>query len=638
MSPLATTATIDAPPSLGYGVAFDGQLFRLAVGPGRELSVQTAPLQAERIRTSDSPEEFLAEFGDVFAQSEWAGGEGLFRAHTEGAAKDRYWDSKNIDVALGEPGTLPAIRLLHAATNLRASANTNQRLATDGISIWKVDGTTIVRTDDPSATTPTWVSDDPHAGEAAVTVNGVVLLGSEVYAALGANGIHQKTGGAWAHWNNVAATRIWAVKGRIVASDGRNLYEVTAAGVAPAALKTLAPGVTWTDVTDVGAAIAASATDGYVYCFTDNAGTLTLAGQSYFEGEEPYAVGSGGDYVFVGTRQPVAGGAIGRLWRCELDSNYVLAERQTLRQWGTSSATVDHTPRRIVATRDNVYTAVTEDATETHLWRYDLTTGGLARHLTLTASGLTLGIVSVAGRLFASVAASGLWRETTTYATNGYLIGPLGDFYSASDKSWSAARIDTGSIPAGASVALYYTTDPEALSDPNSTAWVRIRSLTGGSGTVDQTLSAVTSRSLAGMVKLTRSTSGTETPTVRAWSFIAYPTGSEIIATIPINVSDQYERHGIARRRIPGLGRATYQALKGVEGHSTLCRIYPLDETIRGLVEEVGTPVQSITRRGAVTVYSLVKVRGRRVSVTGTADDSALGVGTLGVMTLGGTA
>lgn len=628
-----TLTSVSRPRALGYGCALDDRLFRLAVGPGRELSIQTAPLEAPRVNTTSSAEEASAEFGLTFARSQFDGGDGLFRAHVEGAAPNRFWDSKNVSVDPAEPGEFPEVTLLHTTANIETSASAGLYMTEVGGSIYLTEGTTLRRTDDPTAAAPTWANDDPHAAEAATTVQGVAALGTDVYAALGVNGIHRKQSGAWSHWNDVQATRIWAVKGRIVASDGQSLYEVTAAGVAPSPLKTLAPGESWQDVADGGSHVLCAATDGYVYAYSTDTGSLALTAQTLFEGETPRTVGQSQGVIAVGT----AASNVGRLWVGGLADSGQIGDLQLVKDWGESGTTVDQTPRRIIGTRDSLYTAV-PDGTDTHLWRYDLATGGLARHLTVAGSSAPArGLTVIEGRLFATVDAAGVFRGTSTYASSGYLIGPLGDFYSAADKSWIGARLETGTLADGMTVSLYYTTDPAALNDPDSASWVRVTHRDSGSGDPgEHSLGNVVGRSLAGMVKLTPSTDGTASPAVRAFSFRAYPSSGDedVIVVLPVNVSDQIERRGRARSRPPGRGVREYQALLGFEGRPVLLRVYLAGQTVtvRGLVEEVATPVQALTSRGSATVISQVRVRGRRAG-SGTTS----GVGTYGTYHLFGT-
>jgi hypothetical protein len=612
-----TLTDVSRPRAMGYDFALDDNLFRLAVGPGRQMTIRTAPLEAPRINTTSSAEEAADEFGLIFSRSQFDGGAGLFRAHVEGAAPNRFWDSHGVAVRPAEPGEFPAITLLPSMASVETSTAADLRMAYDELdgSLYLTEGTVLRRTDDPEATTPTWVNDDPAAGDTLTQVHDVAVLGDEVYVAVGANGIHKKdSAGSWAHWNDVAAVRVWAVKGRIIASDGRNLYEVLASGAAPTALITLAPGNVFNDVCDGGSHILAAADDGYVYAYGTDTGSMVLAGQTLFEGESPQALGQTQGIVGVGT----AAGNVGRFYTGAVNpESGQLVEQQLIYTWGDTDTAVDQTPYRVVGTRAALWVGVLDEDGRAHLWRYDVITGGITEDVGASAAtGVVRGIANVDGKLFFASDAAGVFAQADTYVESGWLMGPLGDFYSSSAKSWIGARLETGDL-IGTAVSLYYTTNPDALADPDSSSWVRVtRRESGGGDTGEMQLSNVVARSLAGMVRLHRSADGLSTPAVRSFTYRAYPSSGDedIIVELPANVSDQIERRGRRRTRIPGRGASAYNTLRGYEGRPVRLRLFKPDMTVLGLVEEVATPIQAITKRGSTTVVSLVRVRGREVS------------------------
>jgi len=626
VSPAPTLTTVSNPRKWGFGVALGDRLFRLAVGPGRTIQIDTAPGEAPRLNTASSPEE-MGETEPVFARSRFSGGEGLFRAHVEGAAADRFWDSKNVSVAPAEPGEFPEVRLLHSTASIETSAVTGLYTAydrTDG-ALYMVEGAVLRRTADPTVASPTFADDDPTAVDAATDVTDVAVLGDEVYAATD-HGIHKKTSGTWAHWGDEPASadyvRIWAVKGRIVASNGVSLYEVTASGAAPSALKTLAPGEGWTDVADGGSHILAGASDGYVYAFTTESGSMALDAQTLFETESVTAIASTQGAVAVG----VSASNVGRLYVGELADNGQVKPTRLIRQWGESGTAIDQAPRRIIGTRDSFVTAV-PDGTDTFLWRYNLVTAGLSRDLTIDgSSGVVRGIEVIDGRLFASVDSAGLFRETSTYPSSGYLIGPLGDFLVASKKSWVGGRLETGDVTNGQYVELYYTTDPDALSDPGSSSWTRVVKKISGSGDPGEyALTSVVSRSLAGMVKLAPSSDSASTPTVRSFSFRAYPTTGEEdkIIVLPVDIGDQIERRGRHRVRRRGRGNDEYVALRALDGQPLTMQLFRPEITIRGAVKSIATPVLGLSHRGSPTLVAQVTVIGREVSQSGGSTSSS---------------
>ena len=105
MSVLPSPSNTSAPQSKGYEANLDDLLLRFAVGPGRQLNINTAPLQAQAIQTSETPEDFQQEFGQIYSRTDFSGGSGLDKAHKRNASEmdfSRFWDSNGIDVFSGK--------------------------------------------------------------------------------------------------------------------------------------------------------------------------------------------------------------------------------------------------------------------------------------------------------------------------------------------------------------------------------------------------------------------------------------------------------------------------------------------------------------------------------------------------------
>lgn len=637
--PLPTTSNIPHPRGQGFAVAIDSALFRPAYGPGRELQIETAPLEPPALDTRTNPEELNEEFGRTFGRDDFTGGEGLDYAHTRAERvnkESRFFDSRNIDITPPDAGDTREIRLLHTTAAVDTPTPALPRFAYT-TALYYPSGTTLRKSANPTAATPVWADDDPHSGEAATTVNDVTVLGTNVYAALGVNGIHRYTS-SWAHWSDIQATRVWTAKSRVIAAAGTALYEA-AAGAAPSPLYTLPTGATWNDVVDAGEAILACASDGNIYAFAPDTttGVLRQYAQTRIEGETPTALGVAQGVVFYGTSEPNGAGATGRLWRAELSEALTVVNGQLLKEW--ESDTLDRAPRRITATRDAVFTAVIEDAGETHAWRYDLATSGLSRSYVFSASGVAYGLVMLAGKLWAGIGGATVRRQTDVYAAEGWLIGPFGDFFSSSIKSWYGARLNVAPLPTGASVTLQYALDIAALSDAEAAAWRTARTVDSNSALLDSEtqLAGISSRGLAGQIRLTPASGFAETPAVRSFAFRAYPGGSgaqDKTIAIPINISDQLERPNKRGIRVKGWGSQVYAALRAFEGQTVSLRLYRPDMTMRGLIESVGAPIPAVSERGSPTLYAIVKFRGRE-ALNYEVSEAAGGVGALGIVGMG---
>ena len=67
MAVLPSSANTANPQGLGYEADLDDLFLRFAAGPGRQLRIDTAPLQAQSINTSETPEDFQQEFGQIYS-------------------------------------------------------------------------------------------------------------------------------------------------------------------------------------------------------------------------------------------------------------------------------------------------------------------------------------------------------------------------------------------------------------------------------------------------------------------------------------------------------------------------------------------------------------------------------------------
>lgn len=402
-------------------------------------------------------------------------------------------------------------------------------------------------------------------------------------------------------------------------------------------LHTLPSGEEWTDVIDAGSAILAAGSDGLVYAFTpDENGVLGLIAETPMpRSEYPLALGWALGFVFVATGEnTTGGGTVGRLWRFLLAGG-VLEEGQNLREWGDGTTTLDRAPREIIATRDSIWTANVEDATESHVWRYHLSTAGLSRDVILGTSGLVRGLESIDDRVFATVASDGLHREDTTFASEGYLIGPPADFFSAAAKHWFSVRLNTPTSLDG-TVLVEYTVEPEAITDPDDDSWrlaTKATSLNPGDGT-EQPLPDLLSRWLAFKILLQVGVSGS--PEVDAVAFRAFHHPDEIVIQLPVNLSDRVELPGKKPFIVPGLGFDLWRELKELEGEQVTLTLLNPPDSIRGHVERITTPVPSDSERGSPTLYSQITVRGRRPDPAQEVEGFTFGIAQWGVPQFGG--
>jgi hypothetical protein len=636
MSVLPSPSNTSAPESQGFEANLDDLFLRFAVGPGRQMNINTAPLQAQAIQTSETPEDFQQEFGQIFSRTDFAGGSGLDKAHKRNANPNdfqRYWDSKGIDVFSGKQvGQEYKVSLLHDTDEVQTTTGTNLYMQELGGEIFYADGAVLKKVATPLTGS---VADDgtPSAGN---NITGIAVLGSKLYLVANGDIYVRNSAGSYATYNtHKTFDKLWSMKGRLVASATNGELHEVAATSSPPTMKALPSGSSWTDVTDGGAVVLACADDGYIYSFADESSTLTLKGQTFVEGEVPNAIDSAQGLIFYGTYQNTASGKIGRLYVAEItnaNSLYVLVNAQLIKQWGNGSTTLDQAPYRIISTRDSIYTGIIDSASKTNLWRYYLPTGGIARDLEFAESGKVEGIAVFSDRLFATVSGGGLYRESTNYVTTGYIITPLADFFTSEKKQWVGAKVNTNVVASG-SVKLFTSTIAADINNPDAATWAEQVSIFSGTGGDEEVMTLVDGRWIAGKIEV-NTDDVTQSPEMLSFAIRGFQLVNDLVVDMPINISDQIERPFRKALRIQGQGDLVYQALRNKEGKNVQLEIFRPDTLLRGIIENVSSPIEEISPRGSVTMYCLVRFRGSKVVQTSTSG-VGLGIELLGVGQLG---
>ena len=116
MPRVANTSIISNPKRYGYDIRLDSLYFRTAIGPGREMTIQSSDVQEGQINVKQNPEDFTSNLGRIYSRNNFSGGQGLDTAHrVDGTPKDttRFWDSKGVDVFHGDDETSYHVHLLH---------------------------------------------------------------------------------------------------------------------------------------------------------------------------------------------------------------------------------------------------------------------------------------------------------------------------------------------------------------------------------------------------------------------------------------------------------------------------------------------------------------------------------------------
>ena len=654
MPRVATTINISNPKRYGYDVRIDDILLRSAVGPGREMQIQSSDVQEGQINVKQNPEDFTSNLGRIYSRNNFSGGQGLDTAHrANGSPKDttRFFDSKGVDVFHGDDETSYHVHLLHTTAEELSFSNSNNYLAqTTNGDMYVTDGTTIYKSTDNG--------DNWSAVTTGLTINhnftGAAAVGDQVYFTT-ANGttaseLIQYNGSTWSEnttdqTSNAGLTGCWFAKGQLFISGDDGTVEYlwavspfnktwSSSDLAEAdAIVTFEDSHHVSQVVDAGAVVLAASTNGDIYSIKDVSGTMTLKGQTNIPFEEVHSIAAAEGIVFFGTKEKARD--VGRFYRADLtvaDDLYVLANRQLVKEWVISG--VDTTPKHMFVSRDSIYCGIKESGSESYLWRYYLPTAGFARDLEMGESGFILGITQANGQFIISVGGGGVYKETTTYESEGYVLLSAADFFTAESKQFVGAEISTFTLPTSSSVELFYSTKFEALDDPNDGSFILALDQATGVGDTEKQIAEI-SRYIVGKLVL-KSSSGTNTPKVKSVQFRALARPELVVAQVPINISDRVERPGRKPVKVKGLGDALYSALRSKEGDSVTLELFDPAEIIRGVVERISYPINSNVERGSVTQYAIITVRGtRQPTLTDVTDADVFGINALGIMRFG---
>ena len=621
MPRLTTQAEESNPKRKGYDFRVDNQLYRSAVGPGREMTIQSSDVADGNVNVRQNPEDFTSNIGRIYSRNDFSGGSNLDTAHrANGKPTDitRFWDSQGVDVFNNDLGKGYNVQLLHTTEKEQALASAVSHMAVVGTNIFVSDDETLYKSTDGG---DNWSVQSENL-TAGYQIKGLAAHGNSLYitANNGSAGEiellpdadESSPGSSTQKMSAAVYDKIFSVKGQLIVNIGNALHAYDGNTTVGSAIVTLPSGQTFTDVADVGAVILATATDGRIYAIKDVTGTFTANGQTELSSNEiPTCVAEVQGEIFYGTKevQTSASKVIGRLYRARLtasDNLYVLAERQLIKEWVTA---VDTTPKSMFVSRDSVYIGIKEATNETNLWRYYLPTGGLARDLQTVGNGFVQGIVQSSGKFVICVAGSDVYIETSTYESTGYLITSAADFFTAESKQFVGAEVSTKELPDNTSVELLFSNNFEDLDTPGSANYERAINQVSGTGDTEVQIKPI-ARYIIG--KLVLNSDGVDTPKVKSLQFRALARPELVVAQIPINISDRVERPGRTPIRVRELGDALYNELRLLEGDAVTLEIFDPNEIIRGVVESISYPVSSNAERGSVTQVAILTVRGTR--------------------------
>ncbi len=624
MPRLTTQAEVSNPKRKGYDFRIDNQLYRAAIGPGRQMTIESSDVNQQTINVKQNPEDFTSNIGRVYSRNNFIGGSNLDNAHrANGTPADttRYWDSEGVDVFSRDLGKGYNVQLLNKTKKEQSLSSTDNdnHMAVVGTNIFVSDDATLYISTDGG---DNWSTQSTNL-TAGYHIKGLAANGSDLYitANNGSAGeievLPSANGTPGSSTQKVSAAiydKIFAVKGQFMVTIGNTIHQYDGNTTVGAAIITLPTGDTFTDVTDAGAVILATATDGRIYSFKNVTGTFTAKGQTEIKGgEQPTCVIESQGIIFYGTKDTQITGnkVIGRLYRAQInvaDDLYVLGGQQLIKEWDLDN--IDNAPHVLFSTRDSVYVGIKESGSSAYLWRYYLPSAGIARYYKANAGGIVENINVVDEKFFFTVSADGIYQQTDNYESEGYLIAAPADFFTAENKQFVEADLECEELDAGAHVQMYLSNKYESINDSNDSTWQLEVDVNSGTGEEPVQLSRL-ARYIAVKVVL-KSENNTVTPKFKSFQIRALASPELVVVQIPVNISDRVERPYRKPVTVRNLGEIIYQSLKEKEGTSVTLELYDPAELIRGVVEKITYPIEDNPNIGSVTHYAIITVRGTR--------------------------
>tara|TARA_R100001126_G_scaffold14766_1_gene6702 strand:+ start:1103 stop:3025 length:1923 start_codon:yes stop_codon:yes gene_type:complete len=616
MPRLTTQAEESNPKRKGYDFRVDNQLYRSAIGPGRQMTIQSSDVEGGQVNVRQNAEDFTSNIGRIYSRNDFSGGSNLDNAHkANGTPKDvtRFWDSEGVDVFNTDLGKGYNIQLLHSTEKEQALSSAVNHMAVVGTRIYVSDDETLYKSDDGGDTFST-VTEGLTAG---YQIKGLAAHGDLLYITANngsAGEIETLTSGGTSTQKMSAAIydKIFSVKGVLLVSIGNAIHQYDGNTTVGSAIVTLPSGQSFTDVADAGAVVLATATDGRIYSLKDISGTLTLKGQTEISNEQPTCIVESQGIVFYGTKEVQTGSkVIGRLYRASLtvaDDLYVLANNQLIKQWDVDS--IDNSPNFLYTTRDSIYTGIKESGSTSFLWRYYLPTAGIARYYKANAGGTINNIININEKFLFTVSSDGVYQQTSNYESEGFIIAPPADFFTAENKQFVEGTVEVEELASGESVEMHLSNKYEAINDSNDSTWDLELNVESGVGEEQVQLQRV-ARYIVVKIVL-KSANQTTTPKFKAFQVRALARPELVVVEIPVNISDRVERPYRKPIRVKNLGETIYQSLKDKEGNAVTLELYDPAEIIRGVVEKISYPIQNNPNIGSVTQYAILTVRGTR--------------------------
>lgn len=671
-------AEVRFPRAQGFDARIDNLYVRAAPGGGVDLRVYTRDSLAERRDDEGSFYENVLDLGYVWARTQWHGGEGLDwdppdRTGLQGdLALDliRFWSSESLDVAPpgeGEPYTL---NLSHKFQDWQGTVVTQiADMSASNEFLFIADGQLVSWYDSWTNTTAVdSVSVGVTIFSMVVAPNGSVMVGG------GDGHLYYKRFDHSAFtdvFNPLVVGRpqvagVWFTKGRFIVglsnTSTAELLEVTPAADGLSVTEVIidtAVGAFWS-VVDSGPALVAACSDGTVRTYTpfldsndpSLVGQLIPRGRTQMPGDElPYLLGDieGLLLILTFTGVNVVGGAEARAYSAEvLDArfDYSIGNRQLKRSWATTNES-GLVLKEMVATRDELFFVISDivdGVEEEFVWRFDAVTTGISKHRQSgppNPVGLAVRpFLRFEDQIGGVTAFSDVFYDDPEFEDTGYIITPNITFGLNTPINWIAIMVEGRQLGNGATIEIYRSTDPEAITDKDDPSWALIRRLHSNQQTnIETVIANTTARHIALQVRITPTTDNLISAELTRVAIRGLPQHRDFMVDIPINISDLIEVPGRQPIRISGWGNVIHTALLDIVGNAIELEVFNPPLVLRGVVDNLLEPTPWISPRGSAGFRCILQFRGNRTTEAGAetaiTGDSLTGLGLMGISTTG---
>ena len=564
---------------------------------------QPIPTQAPKFDVGTNAFEQRPDFGFYFAQGDFSHGAGQMYFHKPSRDELMYFASEGFDIS--EPGKLTH---LHAVLEDEDTAGAGALTQAGGFAYF-ADGTN-VRVGN-GAIPGTYSTEDPSAAEAALNVDNCCARGDEVFAAIGAGGLHiRSAAGVWSHWQPDAATdlsigtatKVAYLKNRIIAvgQAGRDVYEVVASS-APTSMLTLPAGWLFESIFEAGAYIYASAASSNaglsrIYRFGLNtAGTaMEVKGSDPLPRNELAYAGIGyvGVILIGGGRWNALGGYDPFLYRAIQDDDGSLQLIKIAQASGSGSAnlSVCFEPIGEQVLFGWSLGSASPTGVRTGLGSYHIGRGAFSHHLAKAGVSTPARVYSIMyykGVVLFTILADGLYYEDIAhFVAEATLESSAGDWNNAGLKVWDLIELAHDALPAGAVVTVgYATTLPQGATFVESV----VSSTEGSKGTSGK-ITNISSRVFSVQISSDATPSATSAPDIQSFSVRSNPTRLkpefELSRFVRIVRAQRKDRGGEMRYEDPLALKSWLEDLM-----DSWVTVYEPGATWRGFVKAV-TPVK----------------------------------------------